>query len=222
MANDKKFIVKNGLQTNENVLIGTDTDNGVNKLQVSGTSVFTSDGGSAVIASFVGDNDSLNIFNVSSGDYKITNSGQNNGFVLYDMAGGVEVLYNDVVDLEFNSAGIDFKRAPTYLGNQFWRADNDGAGSGLDADLLDGLDSLQFVRADEDDTLDGNYTITGNLTVQGTTTTVNSEQVLIADNLLTLNSNFTTGTPTENAGWEVLRGDESVSSLQWDETTGLN
>jgi hypothetical protein len=218
MANDKKFIVKNGLQTNENVLIGTDTDNGVNKLQVSGTSVFTSDGGSAVIASFVGDNDSLNIFNVSSGDYKITNSGQNNGFVLYDMAGGVEVLYNDVVDLEFNSAGIDFKRAPTYLGNQFWRADNDGAGSGLDADLLDGLDSLQFVRADEDDTLDGNYTITGNLTVQGTTTTVNSEQVLIADNLLTLNSNFTTGTPTENAGWEVLRGDESVSSLQWDET----
>ena len=36
----------------------------------------------------------------------------------------------------------------------------DGAGSTLDADTLDGLDSLQFVRSDQDDTMTGNLTIT--------------------------------------------------------------
>ena len=32
----------------------------------------------------------------------------------------------------------------------------DGTGSGLDADLLDGISSAQFLRSDEDDTFDGN------------------------------------------------------------------
>ena len=42
-----------------------------------------------------------------------------------------------------------------------------GAGNGLDADLLDSLNSSQFVRSDTSDTLDGSYTVTGNLTVNG-------------------------------------------------------
>ena len=37
--------------------------------------------------------------------------------------------------------------------------DVDGSGSGFDADLLDGLDSTQFLRSDEDDTFDGNLII---------------------------------------------------------------
>ena len=41
MANDKKFIVKNGLQTDNNVLVGTSTDDGVNKLQVTGAAKVT-------------------------------------------------------------------------------------------------------------------------------------------------------------------------------------
>jgi hypothetical protein len=35
----------------------------------------------------------------------------------------------------------------------------DGAGSGLDADTLDGISSASFVRSDADDTLNGQYTI---------------------------------------------------------------
>ena len=237
MANDKKFIVKNGLQSQENVVIGSTTDNSVDRLQVTGSSKFTgkvdvtqsssatptakftnSGGPSSIIAEFSGDSQSIQVINTAVGDYSIVNSGQNNGIKLYNDTAGVEIVYNNTADLEFNSAGIDFKREPTYFGNTIWNANNDGSGSGLDADLIDGLDSLQFVRADQDDTLDGNYIITGNLTVSGTTTTINTETVLIADNILTLNSNFTTGTPTENAGWEVLRGDANTSSLQWDET----
>jgi hypothetical protein len=231
VANDKKFIVKNGLLTQETVVIGSTTDNGVNKLQVTGSSIFTQATGStptinitnsggtsnSIIAQFTGDSDSLQVVNIGTGDYAILNSQQNNGIRFHDGTSGVEILYNGAVDIDFNSAGIDFKREPSYLGDVFWNAGNDGAGSGLDADLLDGLDSLQFLRSDQDDTFDGNLIITGNLTIQGTTTTINTETVLIADNIITLNSNFTGSTPTENAGIEVERGTLTNSSLVWDE-----
>ena len=231
MANDKKFIVKNGLLTQETVVIGSTTDNGVNKLQVTGSSIFTQATGStptinitnsggtsnSIIAQFTGDSDSLQVVNIGTGDYAILNSQQNNGIRFHDGTSGVEILYNGAVDIDFNSAGIDFKREPSYLGDVFWNAGNDGAGSGLDADLLDGLDSLQFLRSDQDDTFDGNLIITGNLTIQGTTTTINTETVLIADNIITLNSNYTGSTPTENAGIEVERGTLTNSSLVWDE-----
>ena len=95
----------------------------------------------------------------------------------------------------------------------------DGSGSGLDADLLDGLDSLQFLRSDEDDTFDGSLTITGNLTVSGNTTTVSTEEILLADNKITLNSNET-GSPSQDAGIEVERGTETNVVLQWNESNG--
>ena len=93
----------------------------------------------------------------------------------------------------------------------------DGAGSGLDADLLDGLDSLQFLRSDQDDTFDGNLIISGNLTVSGNTTSVNTETLTVDDNIIVLNNNVT-GSPTENAGLEVERGSETNVVLQWNET----
>ena len=64
-------------------------------------------------------------------------------------------------------------------------------------------------------------TVSGNLTVSGTTTTVNSATLDIADNSITLNSDFTTGSPTENAGIEVLRGSSSTVALRWNETNDL-
>lgn len=61
--------------------------------------------------------------------------------------------------------------------------------------------------------------INANFVVNGTTTTVNTETVLLADNIITLNSNYTGGTPTENAGIEVERGTLTNVSLRWNETT---
>ena len=60
-------------------------------------------------------------------------------------------------------------------------------------------------------------TVTGNLTVSGTQTIVNTETVTIDDNILVLNNNQT-GSPTENAGIEVERGDSLNKQLLWDET----
>jgi hypothetical protein len=68
-------------------------------------------------------------------------------------------------------------------------------------------------------TISSNLTISGDLTVSGTTTTVNSETISLADNIIDLNSNFTSGTPTENAGIRVIRGDSNATLIRWNETS---
>ena len=63
-----------------------------------------------------------------------------------------------------------------------------------------------------------NVIIGGNLTVNGTQTTVNSNNVNIGDNILTLNSDEL-GTPSLNAGIEIERGTSTNVSFRWNETT---
>lgn len=60
-------------------------------------------------------------------------------------------------------------------------------------------------------------TIGANLTVSGTVTYVNSNTVEIGDNIILLNSDET-GTPSQDAGFEVERGTASNVSFLWDET----
>jgi hypothetical protein len=45
------------------------------------------------------------------------------------------------------------------FGGQIWTSTNDGAGSGLDADLLDGLSSASFLRSDANDSHSGTLTL---------------------------------------------------------------
>jgi len=61
-------------------------------------------------------------------------------------------------------------------------------------------------------------TISGNLTVSGTTTTVNTATLSIADNLITLNSDYSGSSPTENAGIEVQRGTAPTTMIRWNES----
>lgn len=70
----------------------------------------------------------------------------------------------------------------------------------------------------DDVTVAATLTVSGNLIVSGTQTTVNTATVSIADNIMTLNSDVT-GTPSENAGIEVERGDSANTVLRWNETS---
>jgi len=245
MANDKKFIVKNGLLTPENAVIGSTNDTG-EKLQVTGSSKFsgvaeisqndfntpslsvTNTGGylfSSPIAEFKGDSDSLIIQNVGVGDYKLVNSQQNNGIIFYDSSPGIRLLYNNSPRLAISSSGNRFYGLATTTidNNRILTTADEGSGNGLDADTVDGLEGNQFVRSDVDDIMAGNYTIQqdltidGNLTVSGTTTTVNTEEILLADNIITLNSNYTGSSPTENSGIEIERGTLDNPKILWDE-----
>lgn len=60
--------------------------------------------------------------------------------------------------------------------------------------------------------------VAGDLTVSGNITTINSETIKLADNLIDLNSNFTAGNPTENAGIRIIRGDYPAAQLRWNES----
>lgn len=69
-------------------------------------------------------------------------------------------------------------------------------------------------------TVSGDLAVSGNLTVSGTTTYVNSTQLNIGDNIITLNADLlASAAPTENAGVEINRGNQANVSLVWNETT---
>ena len=48
-------------------------------------------------------------------------------------------------------------------GNVIWNSGNDGSGTGLDADLVDGIHGTSFLRKDTNDTMSGNLTVTGSV-----------------------------------------------------------
>ena len=64
----------------------------------------------------------------------------------------------------------------------------------------------------------GNLTVSGDFTVNGTTTTINTTELTVSDNIITLN-NDETGTPSQNAGIAVERGTSSNVDIRWNETT---
>jgi hypothetical protein len=104
------------------------------------------------------------VFSVNSGDFSIATRTDAN-------AAGATAM--DVVRNGTAITEVDFPTGGTHLksgGNTVWHAGNDGAGSGLDADTLDGLQASQLWRIGQrqggnasDFTVAGstNYTFTG-------------------------------------------------------------
>lgn len=54
------------------------------------------------------------------------------------------------------SQAVQFNVTPAVSGNAIWHAANDGSGSGLDADLLDGFDSSAFLKTNDGATYGSN------------------------------------------------------------------
>lgn len=79
-------------------------------------------------------------------------------------------------------------------------------------------DSHNHTNSIGDFTVGGKLIVTSDLVVKGTTTYVNTEELKVSDNIITLNSNAV-GSPTKSAGVEVSRGIEpTVSVIKFDET----
>ncbi len=66
-------------------------------------------------------------------------------------------------------------------------------------------------------TVNGDAVITGDLTVNGSTTTVSSTNTTIADSILEL-ATGTTGTPSNDVGLVIERGDSDNVFIGWDES----
>jgi len=100
-----------------------------------------------------------------------------------------------------------------------WHTGNDGAGSGLDADTVDGLQASSFLRSDTADTKAGNLTIAGNLTVDNnnnTTVDIISDDGGMSELRLYGNTQGTgrlfVGQSTSYGGGIEYNGDDSPST----------
>ena len=84
-----------------------------------------------IIAQFQGDADSLVIKNIAGGDYEISNTQQTNGIRFYDGTGGVTLVYNNVVSVEFDSGNNfgDFKGVPSVNGTNLARVSDSITGT---------------------------------------------------------------------------------------------
>ena len=130
------------------------------------------------------------------GAIKLTGNVQlSNSFKITD-PGGTAVQFGSVIDMNNNK--ITELATPT---------------AGTDAATKAYVDDANFT----DISASGDVTISGDLTVSGTTTTINTETIALADNIIEINSNFTAGNPTEDAGIKVSRGDQADVQLKWDE-----
>ena len=88
--------------------------------------------------------------------------------------------------------------------------------NGTSGDIAITADSNLSVTAGTS-TFSGNVNINGNLNVQGTLTAINKTEIDISDNTLVLNSNVTTGTPSQDAAIQVKRGSANTVGIVWSE-----
>ena len=130
------------------------------------------------------------------------------------------------VDLDPTGSGVIGLKGPVQITAGSNVTSTDGNAIAF-ASAID-VDAIESRSTDTNLTLSANgtgivtvndaLTVTGDLIVSGTTTTVNSETINLADNIIVLNSNFTSGTPSEDTGFSVLRGGSATKSFVWDES----
>ncbi len=87
------------------------------------------------------------------------------------------------------------------------------------SDIINLQSSLDSKFSNSGGTVNGNVIINGNVQILGSATTINTQTLSIADNVVTLNSNYTGNTAPffGHSGIEVLRGSGTTAALLWEE-----
>ena len=121
-------------------------------------------------------------------------------YMQYVDSGDTLLLNNEgaaaLLRIKTGTNGLTFQSGSEYT---VWHSGNDGAGSGLDADTLDGLSSGSFLRSDAADSFSGTLSgagsinITGNVTAANFTGNGSGLTGLTADNANTLDGIDSTG-----------------------------
>ena len=107
-------------------------------------------------------------------------------------------------------------------GNVVWNAGNDGSGSGLDADLLDGIDSASFLRSDVADTATKITFGQGNVTAPSPTDSSTGARIILypsgsgRDYALGIESSTMWFNSDDHYKWYV----DGSLKFEWDNTAG--
>ena len=89
------------------------------------------------------------------GTLLVANNVSDTGFQMYvDFAGNANAYIRGGNSSTFGGSGSNTSWA------KLWSDQNDGSGSGLDADTLDGVQGASYLRSDADDTYTGDLTVT--------------------------------------------------------------
>jgi hypothetical protein len=101
-----------------------------------------------------------------SGVYNVDHVGYSSNLAVFNGSGSantvaIQTHYDGSMYVHVNIDGNQWQS------DKIWTSQNDGASSGLDADLLDGLQGSQYLRSDTSDTFGGNLTVNGTLNVSG-------------------------------------------------------
>jgi hypothetical protein len=81
---------------------------------------------------------------------------------------------------------------------------------------LQNLNQETNISSEKNVSIEQDLTVGGDLIIGGDTVSLNVSEVLIEDNILVLNYNFT-GAPILNAGIEIERGSENNVHIRWNE-----
>ena len=152
-----------------------------------------------------------------------------NTLVIHDgsTVGGFPLARESALSANASQIQASFNQANTAVNNAL-SASNYANASFLTANSATNTATAAFTRANNSisanagGTITGDLVVTGNLTISGQTTYSNTVQLLVGDNLITLNAELPTSvTPVENAGIEINRGNTFAnSSLLWIEASG--
>jgi hypothetical protein len=87
------------------------------------------------------------------------------------------------------------------------------------SDINDLTNQLSSKFSNSGGTVNGNVIINGNVQILGSATTINTQTLSIADNVVTLNSNYSGNTAPffGHSGIEVLRGSGTTAAMLWEE-----
>ena len=111
---------------------------------------------------------------------------------------GSQVKIKD--DIEFSTDGSTFYK--------IWHAGNDGPGSGLDADLLDGLASIEFVRSNAADTIEDQISMSKDTSdvLNFTASSTNDSRGIAFNDRTALSADHNDGYLRLNQGQEFTNG----------------
>ena len=99
----------------------------------------------------------------------------------------------------------------TWLGNTIWHAGNDGSGSGLDADLLDGIQASSFVQTSGNQTIAGTKTFSS--TISGTISNAQNLDNLDSTAFLRSNANNTGATGQISTSGTIVEAGRGTGSV---------
>ena len=142
-----------------------------------------------------------------------------------DAVGDV-ILNADGADVRLQDDSVEYLRFTNSSGSAQIR--NSGQDKDISFIVNDGGSTITALTIDSSEagavslngalTVGGNAVVTGNLTVNGTTTTLATTNSTITDRLIEL-GNGTTGTPGNDMGIVLERGDSDNAFIGWDEST---